>query len=104
MIRRIPKDAGAKSAPQVEIEVTDVRRLNIALDTGHPLQFDLEDGDSYAIADGFSEIKVGQRTIRIATHRIVYYEEFPAQKKRVKGDGMIPVTPEQLMMELSRLQ
>lgn len=78
--------------PPIELEVLDVTRLRMLLDTGVPLEFDMEKADSYTINDGFSEVRIGPRTFHIATPRILYFEVGPGQIKR----PVKPITSEQL--------
>lgn len=85
-----PKAPESASAPPVfDLEVIDVTRLEMVLDTGLPLQFDLEKGHSFKPETKWMVVKLGKRTIRIAAHRILYFETYPHQMKR-------PLTAEQI--------
>lgn len=71
-------------APLVDIEVIHVTRLECVLDTGLPLAFDLEDGQTYTHDDLWLTVHLGTRTIRIAANRILYTDTRPSQMSRVR--------------------
>lgn len=68
-----------------EIKVTDCTRLDVVLDTGIGLQFDLidKDKDTYWEADGKLFIKRGERITRLNLNRILYDEKYPYQLKTI---------------------
>lgn len=74
-------------APPLDVEVTDVLRLDCVLDTGLALQFDLHKDQAHTYTHNgknkWLTITLGSRVIRIAAHRILYTETRPEQLKRV---------------------
>lgn len=95
MLRRARLPGDPKPAPlppdPFDIELVPVTRLEVVLDNGLPLAFDLEKerGDSFKEDPKRLTVKLGKRTLRIREHRILYTETRPHQMKR-------PLTPEQI--------
>ena len=79
-------------APTLDLEVVNVTRLEVVLDTGLPLSFDLEKSadHSFTADENFFVVILGARHISIATKRILYYETRPHQIRRTQT----PVTSE----------
>ena len=72
---------------QIEFDVLDVTRLLMVLDSGLKLEFDFVDpATEYIDFDDkdLMNVRLGDRRIRIAKSRILYYETFPHQLKRPK--------------------
>lgn len=94
MLRR-PRlaDSGDTPTPApplpLDIDFIDVTRLEVVLDTGLGLAFDLEKGHSYREESKRLTVKIGKRVVRISANRILYTETRPHRMKR-------PLTPEQI--------
>ena len=96
MLRRTfgPKTPAPEPPPAPEFETVDVTRLQVALDTGSPLFFNLEKRDDHTFEESDAQlvITLGQRVMRIARARVLYYETFPWKAQKFKT----PITAEQL--------
>lgn len=75
----------------LQIKVTEVTRLLVCVDNGSsgiPLSFDLDPEQKHTYKEPKGKAKwfvitLGERVIRIAAHRIVYFETSPAQAKEI---------------------
>lgn len=69
----------------IEFDLVPVTRLNVVLDNGVPLQFDLEKDHSYTQGEQFLTVTQGKRIFQIAASRVLYTDTFPTEMKRIRG-------------------
>lgn len=76
------------AAPAFDIELLDVTRLDVVIDTntstGLPLTFELEKTDSFTLPKGAAKwmvINLGESVMRISAARILYFATRPDKKK-----------------------
>jgi hypothetical protein len=93
-LRRSPTSKTEPTTPVsvLDIEAVPVTRLEVVLDTGLALSFDLEATDTFVKSDTLLHVELGSRGIEIALHRILYTETRPYMLRRPRQ----PITPEQL--------
>lgn len=77
-----PKEQTAPAAP--EIELVDVRRVDILLRTGQLTSFELEKDDTFVKGDIWFDLVVKGRDAHFREADITFYAEEVVQAKRVK--------------------
>lgn len=79
MLRRTPTET-LPPTPPVEHTTKDITLLEVMLDNGMPLSFDLESGDNYALDDDWLYVLIGDREIKINRQRVFVIEKRPHKR------------------------